>query len=100
MKSTLNVSADSIEIGASNGVVKLSGAIDNLLAKQRATDIAEGVSGVVSVINNLKVTVDRPDEAIQTDVARALSTDPATERWEIAADVNNGKVTLTGSVDS
>lgn len=100
LESTLNVPADSINIGTTDGIVKLNGSIDNLLAKRRATDIAEDATGVISVINNLKVTVDRPDDAINKDVGRALNTDPATERWEIAADVNNGKVTLTGNVDS
>lgn len=95
-----DVPADSIDISTTSGIVKLSGSTENLLAKQRATEIAEAVTGVVSVINNLKVNVDRVDEAVKKDVNRALSTDPATEHWEIASDVNNGKVTLTGSVDS
>lgn len=89
-----------IDVRTSKGIVKLSGSTTNLLAKKKATDLAQATSGVISVVNNLKVAVSRPDEAVNNDIARALETDPATESWEIGTKVNNGLVTLTGSVDS
>lgn len=94
------VPTEDINVTTDEGIVKLNGSIDNLLAKQRATEICQNVTGVISVINNLKVTADRSDDAIQEDVTQALNTDPTTEAWEIAADVQNGKVTLTGVVEN
>ncbi|HET6528923.1 MAG TPA: BON domain-containing protein [Balneolaceae bacterium] len=94
------VHADNLQIAVENGIVRLKGSTTNLLAKQRASQIAEATAGVISVINTLKITADRPDEAIHEDVAEALSTNPATEGWEINSEVNNGVVTLKGAVDS
>lgn len=95
-----DVPADSIEVDTQKGVVTLNGSTTNLMAKQRATKIAQSIHGVLSVVNNLIVSTSRPDDAVDQDIDQALKTDPATENWEINADVNNGLVTLTGAVDS
>jgi len=100
LSSTTDVPEKHITVSTSDGIVTLSGSISNLLAKKKAAEICENTDGVLSVVNNLKVTTDRPDEAIQNDIDRMLSTDPATENWEISSTVNNGLVTLKGAVDS
>lgn len=100
LEQTTAIPAKNIQVNSKEGIVRLSGSTPNLLAKQKATEITKNEFGVLSVVNNLKVTADRPDKAIQQDVVRALSTDPATESWEISASVNNGLVTLKGNVDS
>lgn len=100
LASTAYTPHENIDVNTNNGIVKLSGSTTNLLAKQNSTDIAQAVSGVISVVNNLQVAISRPDEAVSQDIARALQTDPATESWEIGIEVNNGLATLTGSVDS
>lgn len=94
------INPGNISVDVKKGVVQLSGEVDNILVKQRTAKIAEMTFGVLSVVNNLKVTATRPDEVIDSDIGRALKTDPATEAWEITADVNNGVVRLTGAVDS
>ncbi len=94
------VAADSIDIKTKDGIVTLSGSTTNLLAKKEATKIAESTYGVLSVVNNLKITTSRPDKAIDQDVDLALSNDPVTETWEIESSVNNGVVTLKGVVES
>lgn len=71
-----------------------------MLDKRKATEVCDGTKGVLSVVNNLKVTTDRPNKAIQVDIDKMLSTDPATENWKINSTVNNGLVTLKGAVDS
>ncbi len=91
---------DSIRVGVKEGIVTLSGSTTNLLAKEEAAEVSESVKGVLSVVNNLKVTADRPDGEIRDDVIKALATDPATEFWEIVPEVEEGVVTLTGIVDS
>lgn len=92
--------ATEISVEVENGIVTYFGAIDNMLAKERATRIAESITGVRSVINNLSVTSERPDQAIQTDVQDALNEDPATEDLDVQVQVQNGQVTLSGEVDS
>lgn len=100
LNSRTGLPADSIDITTNNGIVTLSGSITNLLAKKRATNVTESITGVISVVNNLKITASRPDKALNKDIDQALKTDPATENWEIVTEVHNGLVTLTGAVDS
>jgi osmotically-inducible protein OsmY len=45
----------SIEVQVAAGVVTLSGAVENRYAKRRAEDLAESVSGVREVQNNLRL---------------------------------------------
>jgi osmotically-inducible protein OsmY len=49
------VDASEIEVSVSNGEVTLSGTVDGREAKRRAEDIADRVSGVRHVQNNLRV---------------------------------------------
>jgi osmotically-inducible protein OsmY len=49
------VDASDIEVGVSGGEVTLSGTVDSREARRRAEDLAEGVSGVTHVQNNLRV---------------------------------------------
>jgi hyperosmotically inducible protein len=44
-----------IDVDTKNGVVTLAGSVDTAALKERATEIAQGVSGVKSVENNLTV---------------------------------------------
>ena len=49
------VDASDVEVSASNGEVTLSGTVDGRAARRRAEDLAEQVSGVSHVQNNLRV---------------------------------------------
>lgn len=90
-----------IDVKSDDGIVTLSGSVDNLLAKERAVASARSVKGVRAVIDRLKVkTESRPDIKIQTDVIQALAVDPATDAFEVAAEVDDGVVTLSGKVSS
>jgi hyperosmotically inducible protein len=44
-----------ISVGTKDGVVTLAGAVDSQALKERATQIAQSVSGVDSVVDNLTV---------------------------------------------
>lgn len=94
------IPAEEIQVETEEGIVTLNGSISNLLAKKRATEMAQSIHGVLSVVNNLIITESRPDEAVENDIAEAIATDPATEFWEITASVNNGVARLKGVVDS
>jgi len=91
-----------IDVTTNQGIVTLTGTVSNVLAKDRATRIAETVRGVRSVVNRVDVMPPTPrtDATIRSDVARALLEDPAADAYEISVMVDNGHVTLTGTVDS
>ncbi len=95
------VEAYAIDVSTDDGVVTLSGTVDNVLAKDRATRVAETVKGVRAVVNTVTVReTGRSDEALMTDVENALLTDPVAEEWEVDVSVDDGTVTLAGIVDS
>jgi len=96
------VPAYRIDINTNEGIVTLSGSVDNILAKERATSITETVKGVRAVINKIEVTpsVLRTDQEIREDVKDALLLDSATETYDVQVTVDNNKVTLSGGVDS
>jgi osmotically-inducible protein OsmY len=95
------VSAHLIDVETHEGIVTLSGEVDHLPAKNLAVTIAEGVIGVRSVINQLKVhPVTRTDEDIRQDVEEALKMDPVTDSYEVDVAVSDGIVTLSGTVHS
>jgi len=93
---------NSIHVMTSNGIVDLTGTVDNILVQKRASRIAEIVRGVRSVINRIDVNPlrVRSDEQIREDLAAALSHDPATKTYKVSAAVKDGVVTLSGSVHS
>ncbi len=96
-----NISPDSINVNVSNGVVTLSGETDNILTKRRASKIAGAVTGVISVVNDIKVRKAlRSDAKIKDDILTALANNPATDAFEVNTEVNNGNVTLSGTVQS
>lgn len=90
-----------INVETMDGIVTLSGTVDNLLAKNRAGRLASVVKGVRSVINRIVVEPPaRTDAEVRTDVEQALISDPAADSYEIEVTVNNQNVTLGGSVGS
>jgi len=51
-----NLSAIRIDVDTQDGVVTLTGPVDNEQARERATQIAHNVEGVSRVVNNLNMT--------------------------------------------
>ena len=95
------VAAHLIDVTVTDGIVTLSGSVDNILAKERATQIAEAIKGVRSVVNTIVVhPVMRPDDDIRQDIEQILRDDPATNPFDITVTVSEGTVTLAGTVDS
>ena len=101
LKNDEGVSAHLIDVKIKDGVVILSGTADSIPAKDRATEVAETVKGVVSVVNRVDIrTADRPDAKVRSDIVRRLRENPATKTADISAVVNDGTVTLGGEVPS
>lgn len=90
------------EVIVKEGVVTLSGTVDNLKAKQAAEQDAKNVVGVFHVNNNLKV---RPrfipdDDELESTITASLRKDPIIDKWQIEPVADHGIVYLNGTVDS
>lgn len=95
------VAAHRVDTVTHEGVVTLSGSVDNLLAKRRAIDLAEAIKGVRGVVDKIELnTPDVGDPELRTDVQGALYYDPATESYEVDVEADDGTITLTGAVES
>jgi osmotically-inducible protein OsmY len=84
------------------GTVTLSGSVDSYWKKVRAEEIASGVKGVSVVINNIEVATGEAvtDQMIQADIASSLERNADVDRDDITVAVDDGEVTLSGTVDS
>jgi len=96
------VNSYDIEVSVDNGVVTLSGVVDNLKAKKVAEKDARNTVGVLVVDNEIEVRPDKPitDELISEHVSKELRWDPVVERHEITVLARNRKVYLYGNVDN
>ncbi len=96
------VNVNRIDVETNQGIVLLTGQVSNILAKERAEKIAEGIMGVRGVIDRIEVKpyVQRTDRELRDAVQAALLRDPATESYKVSTTVDNGIVTVSGTVDS
>ena len=90
-----------VDVATHEGLVTLTGFTDNLLARQRAEEIALAVRGVRGMTSTVAVQpIDLPDADLQRDVCGALADDPATGDYQVQCTVAGGVVTLSGMVQS
>jgi len=95
------VPAETVEIHLNDGGVMLSGSTANLLEKSRITRITESIRGVRAVIDNTRVVPTlREDDAVARDVRAVLARSASLGIGKIMVAVENGVVTLQGTVDS
>jgi osmotically-inducible protein OsmY len=95
------VPAHLIDVETHEGIVKLTGITDNLLARERAEDVALALRGVRGVVNEVLISTPAvPDAELQASVASALTTDPATSFYNVHVAAADGVVTLTGTVQT
>ncbi|NQV22724.1 MAG: BON domain-containing protein [Rhodopirellula sp.] len=88
-----------IDVDVDDGIVTLSGLVNNILTKQIAVGLAERIRGTVSVIDEIEINVKRRDDAaLQSDVQAAVQHDPATRHLKVDVKAESGTVTLSGSV--
>jgi osmotically-inducible protein OsmY len=94
---------NTVDVSTERGIVSLTGEVNNLLARERATRIAESLRGVRAVVNRIAVepVVDWTSTQLSDMVTDALIYDSATEAYEIVVMADDsGEVTLSGTVDS
>lgn len=93
--------AQAVVVATRDGIVELTGSVDNLLAKRRATHLAEVVRGVRAVSNRITVTTKAvPDTELVDNVHNALLFDPVTMDKKLTVSAKDGTVTLMGSLPS
>lgn len=101
----LRVDADKINVKVNSGKVTLKGTVDSYRAFQAAEEDAWDVTGVITVDNDLIIkypsTVKFPsDREIKTNIENMLLWNNNLDSTDIKVRVDNGIVTLRGSVDS
>lgn len=90
-----------ITIKANDGTVTLTGAVNDLLAKIRADQVAQTVPGVTAVRNEIEVRpTARTAYSIRRGIEDTLSEARALSNDQIYTQVHDGFVTLTGTVES
>jgi osmotically-inducible protein OsmY len=101
------VSGFATDVDTNGGVVTLSGKVDSEENKSAASEVARGIEGVKSVNNQIQVVpdarrdqVDAADDKIEDAIGKAMESDANLTDLSLAAEVNNGVVTLSGSVDT
>ncbi len=92
-----------IDVDSDNGVVRLSGTVDNERARDQAVTVASRTSGVRDVIDDIEIGEptfkENVDDAwIGTKIKAKLTAAPDIDPFNIDVDVNRGVVTLTGKV--
>lgn len=79
-----------------DGIVTLSGTANHLIAKERATMLAQTIRGVRGVVNTISLRIPSlPDDEIRKNVEAAFFYDAATDSYELKTAVKDGVVTLS-----
>lgn len=109
-----------IDTNVENGVAKLTGTVESDIDRDLAGEIAQSIEGISEVENELKVAPEKTGDMAKTDAAHEresfkqsvmdatltakvksqLLLNSNTSGMAIDVDSANGKVTLTGKVDS
>jgi osmotically-inducible protein OsmY len=92
--------ASTITVSVKAGVVTLDGSVDSYWKKLSAKETVSHVRGVVEVINNILVVPTKKvtDERIAEEIKAAFDRNVAVEAESVSISVENGIVTLSGTV--
>lgn len=98
-----SLDADDIGVAIEDGVVTLMGHVKNYAQKHAAEDAAKRVKGVRAIVEKLEVRFGNAPKTADDEIARRaiklLDWDVSIPKGDIFATVQNGFVTLTGSVE-
>lgn len=89
-----------IDVSVTGGVVTLEGTVSSLWEKARAEYITSTMTGVIDVLNKLKVvpTESVADEVIAEDIVNSLTRNLNVTVDSVNVEVENGIVNLSGTV--
>jgi osmotically-inducible protein OsmY len=96
-----SVHANEIGVAVKDGVVTLTGTVDNYLNKWKAEEAAHRVAGVTAVANDITVRTigERTDADIAAAAVHALKWNASVPAEKIQVTVDKGWVTLKGEVE-
>jgi osmotically-inducible protein OsmY len=96
------IDADYITVSVDSGQVVLKGTVDSYLSRILAENLAADIRGVTEVNNKLAVVTSDSyeDEAIAGDIRAALGRDVRVEENSVEVAVQDGVVTLSGTVEN
>lgn len=97
-----NIDSTDIRVSVDNGWVKLTGSVDAYWKKVRCEGLALGINGVVGLTSEVAVvpTKDVSDKIIADDILAAMERNIQIDVDLIDVQVENGQVTLNGTVYS
>ncbi len=98
----LEINISSMVVSVENGIVTLKGTVDSYWERIHAEDLVSDLPGVIDIINNLAIvpTDDITDETIATDIMDAIERNRYINDKDINIEVENGEVTLNGTVNT
>jgi osmotically-inducible protein OsmY len=89
------------DVQVKNGDVTLKGTVDNLKAREAAVQIARNIAGVKQVTNKLSLRGEHlADGYVAQSLRDALQRSVLVDAEDITVNVNDGRATLGGDVDS
>lgn len=92
--------AGSVNVTVTDGVATLNGEVKDDATKDKVAKETEGVGGVKSVVNNVTVTPPPPPVSISNNEALTQGVTDATKDYPtVAAQVTDGEIILTGSIE-
>ena len=101
LKQDPRINSSRIAAATQDGIVDLSGSVDNLAAKQYSIQESKKIKGVVGVIDRVEVRpVYRFDTDIAQDVRRRIIDSAVIESQKIKVSCVDGRVRLQGQVAS
>src|SRR6056297_225480 len=106
LQADTRISSNDVHVTVEDGTVTFTGDVPSYRAKNAAGDNAWSVPGVKNVLNHLTVLYDESvvevpgDHEIKSNIESSLSWDPDVDSREITVTVENGNVTLEGTVKS
>lgn len=89
-----------IQVAVKNGVIFLSGSVDEYWKKKRIEEIAYDVPGVYEIVNTVNVVPTKLpfDQALALDIMNALSRSGKFNPESVNVEVSGGRVILKGRV--
>lgn len=92
--------ADRISIKVEKGIVTLTGEVDWQFQKTEAGCIVHKLTGVVDVVNQIRVTPRIGASGIKENIAKALQRSAELDASRIIVQAEGGRVVLTGKVQA
>lgn len=96
----LNVAG--IGVTVDDGIVTLTGTVDNYTKKMEAENAAKNVAGVKAIVENIKVVLPegatRKDSELAAEIVKALDNNRSVPHGKIKVKVENGLVYLEGEI--